>query len=99
MLEFSEIVFSNNTNASKECNICHYWYFLVRSFKYEPYLWNGCPDIMQKAMNFNDDYYFNRKKQIYFYYKRNKETILNRANDYYKNNNGKLREKARNKCR
>ena len=32
------------------------------------------------------------------YYKRNRETVLNRAN-YYKNNNERLREKARNKYR
>ena len=39
---------------SKECDICHYWYFLDKSFQYEPYLCNGCHDLMQKAMNFND---------------------------------------------
>ena len=44
----------NKTNASKECDICHYWYFLDKNFNYEPYLCNGCHDLMQKAMNFND---------------------------------------------
>ena len=28
--------------------------FLDKDFKYEPYLCNGCQDLMQKAMNFND---------------------------------------------
>ena len=28
--------------------------FLVKNFNYEPYLCNGCHDLMQKAMNFND---------------------------------------------
>ena len=28
--------------------------FLDKNFKYEPYLYNGCNDLMQKAMNFND---------------------------------------------
>ena len=41
-------------NASKECDICHYWYFLDKGYKYEPYLCNGCHDLMQKATNFND---------------------------------------------
>ena len=27
---------------------------LDKNFKYEPYLCNGCDDLMQKAMNFND---------------------------------------------
>ena len=44
----------DKTSASKECKICHYWYFLDKSFKYDPYLCNGCHDLMQKAMNFND---------------------------------------------
>ena len=38
----------------KECDIYHYWYFLDKIFNYEPYLCNGCHDLMQKAMNFND---------------------------------------------
>ena len=43
------------TNASKECDICHYWKFLDKNFKYKPYFCNGCHDLMQNAMNFNDD--------------------------------------------
>ena len=50
--DISEGIDINKTNASKECDICHYWYFLGKSFKYEPYLWNGCHDLVQKA-NFN----------------------------------------------
>ena len=44
----------NKTNASKECHICHYWYFNDIGFKYESYLCNGCHGLTQKAMNFND---------------------------------------------
>ena len=69
MLEYDRIYISegidiNKTNASKECNICHYWYFLDKSFKYEPYLCNGCHDLMQKAMNFNDVAVADIKKMI-----------------------------------
>ena len=53
-IDISEGIDINKTNASKECNICHYWYFLSKNFNYEPYLCNGCHDLMQKAMNFND---------------------------------------------
>ena len=38
----------------KKCDICHYWYLKDIGFKYEPYLCNGCHDLMQKAMIFND---------------------------------------------
>ena len=41
------------TNKSRECYICHYWYFLDKSFNYEKYLCNGCHDLVQKAMDFN----------------------------------------------
>ena len=33
------------------------------------------------------------------YYQRNRDVILNRAKDYYKNDNQRLREQARNKYR
>ena len=59
MLEYDRIDISkginiNETNASNECDIYHYWYLLDKGFKYEPYLCNGCHDLMQKAINFND---------------------------------------------
>ena len=44
----------NKTNLSKEYDICHYWYFKDTGFKYEPYLCNGCHDVMQKATSFNN---------------------------------------------
>ena len=53
-IDISECIDTNKTNASKECNIWHYWYFLDKNFNYEQYLCNGCHDLMQKAMNCND---------------------------------------------
>ena len=52
--DISEGSYVNKTNALKYCDICHYWYFLDKGFKFEPYLCNGCHDLMQKPMNFND---------------------------------------------
>ena len=59
MLEYdrigiSEEIDTNKTNASKQFDIFHYWYFQDIGFKYEPYLCNGCHDLMQKAISFND---------------------------------------------
>ena len=59
MLEYERIdipegIDVNKTNLSKECDICHYCYFKGIGFKYEPYLCNGCDDLMQKAMSFNN---------------------------------------------
>ena len=44
----------NKTGLWKECDICHYWYFKDIGFKYEPYLCNGCHNLLQKAMSFNN---------------------------------------------
>ena len=59
MLEYErtdiwERIYVNKTNFSKEFDNCHYWYFKDIGFKYEPYLCNGCHDLMQKAMSFNN---------------------------------------------
>ena len=53
-IDISEEIDINKTNASKERDIFHYRYFLDKNFNYEPYLCNGCHNLMQKAMNLND---------------------------------------------
>ena len=76
MIEYERIDISvgidvNNTNLSKECNICHYWYFKGIGFKYEPYLCNGCNDLMQKAVSFNNiviAYIKENAYRIHFWY-------------------------------
>ena len=40
-IDISEGIDVNKIGLSKECDICHYWYFKVIGFKYEPYLCNG----------------------------------------------------------
>ena len=53
-IDISEGIDINKTNASRECKICHYWYFKDVGFEYELYLCNGCHGLMQKAVSFND---------------------------------------------
>ena len=47
IIDISEGIDINKTNASKEYDICHYWYFLDKGSKYGRYLCNGCHDLMQ----------------------------------------------------
>ena len=59
MLEYNRIDISEGidvtkTSLSKECDICLFYYFKDIGFKYEKYLCNGCHDLMQKAMSFNN---------------------------------------------
>ena len=49
-IDISEGIDTNKTSASKECSISHYWYFLDKNFNYDPYLCNGCHDLMQKVL-------------------------------------------------
>ena len=53
-IDISEGIDFNKISASKKCDICHYYYFKNIGFKYEPYLCNGCHDLIQKTMSFND---------------------------------------------
>ena len=53
-IDISEGIDVDKTNLSKGCDICHYWYFKDIGFKYEPYFCNGCHDLMQKAMSFDN---------------------------------------------
>ena len=53
-IDISEGIDVNKTNLSKLCDICHYWYFKDIGFKYEPYLCNGCHDLMRTAMSLNN---------------------------------------------
>ena len=44
--DFSEGIIVKKKSASKECNTCHYWYFLDKGLKFH--------DLTQKAMNLDD---------------------------------------------
>ena len=57
MLEYDRINISEGidikkTNASKECKICHYWYFKDIGFKYELHLCKSCHSF--KAVSFDN---------------------------------------------
>ena len=49
-IDISEGIDVDKTNKSKECILCHYWYFLDKNFNYGPYLCDGCYNIMQNLL-------------------------------------------------
>ena len=55
----------NKTGESKECDICHYWYFLNKCFKFQPSLCNGCHDLLMMSMNLSDIAILNIKSADY----------------------------------
>ena len=77
-IDISEGIDVNKTSLSKECDIFHYWYFKDIGFKYEHYLCNGCHDLMQKAMNFDNVavvYVKGNACKVYFWYMRKDDAI------------------------
>ena len=53
-IDISEGIDINKTNQSKECDVFHYWYFLDKGFTFQPYVCNGCHDILMMSMNLSD---------------------------------------------
>ena len=53
-IDVSEGMDFNKTSALKECNTCHYWYFLNYSFKIQPNVCNRCRDLLMMSMNLSN---------------------------------------------
>ena len=60
MLEYDRIDLSEsidttrNKLVSRECSLCHFFYFLDKNFSYQKYLCNGCHDMSMKVISFNN---------------------------------------------
>ena len=48
-ISVSEGIDTNKTSLSKECMICHYWYFRDAGFKFELHACKKCHDILMTA--------------------------------------------------
>ena len=48
-IDISEEIDINKTSASKECMLCHYWYFKDGGYKFEPHVCNKCHDVLMTA--------------------------------------------------
>ena len=92
-IDISEVTDINKTSASNECDICHVWYFKGLGFKYEPYLCNGCRDLLQKAMSFTDVaivYIEGSAYKIHFWYMSKDDAISIISNSNLVNKKGVL---------
>ena len=54
-IAISERIDVDQVSSSKECNVCHYWYFLDEGFKFQPDVCNGCHDVL-KSINLDNIY-------------------------------------------
>ena len=53
-VDVSEPINTNSTDGSSECIICHYWYLFRINFIFQPTVCDGCYDMRQKFMSFDD---------------------------------------------
>ena len=63
-IDVSKAIDVNKTSASKECDICHYWYFLNYSFKFQPNVCNRCDDLLM-SINLSNTAILNIKGSDY----------------------------------
>ena len=61
-IDISEGIDVNKTSKSKECDICHYWCFLNKSFQF---VCNKCYDLLMMSMNLRDNAILNIKNADY----------------------------------
>ena len=70
LLQYERVVASegidiNKTSLSKECEVCHYWFFKDVGFKFEEHVCNGCHDLLTMAYSIRK--YSNiKRKRSYF---------------------------------
>ena len=60
-IDVSEGIDINKTNASKECELCHYWFFKDIGFKFEEHVCNKCHDLLAIAYSLKDIEILNAK--------------------------------------
>ena len=64
-IDVSKRIDVNKTRASKECDICHYWYFLNYSFKFQPNVCNKCHYLLMIWINLSNIAILNIKGSDY----------------------------------
>ena len=52
-IDVSEGFDDNSTSASKQCDVCHYWYFLNYNFKFQADVCTLCHDLLITSINFS----------------------------------------------
>ena len=58
-IDVSEGIDINKTRKLKDCDICHYRYFLDKGFKFQPNVCNECHDSLMMSMILSLYYYQN----------------------------------------
>ena len=64
-IDASEGIDINKSNKSKECMLCHFWYFKDTGFKFQPYVCTRCYDLSMMVYDLDDFMILNVKGVAY----------------------------------
>ena len=64
-IDVSQEIDVDKTSQSKECDICHNWYFLNKEFTFPLNVFNGCHDLLMIYMKLSDIAILNIKDADY----------------------------------
>ena len=66
-MDVSEGIDVNKTMTLKECDVCHYWFFLNYNFNFQPNVCNRFHDLLMMSVNLTDIAISNIKGSDYRY--------------------------------
>ena len=64
-IDFSERIDINKTSASKEYELCHYWFFKDIGFKFQEYVCNKCHDLLTIVYSLKNIAILNAKRDTF----------------------------------
>ena len=89
MLQYERIYISegidfDKSDKSKECMICHYWYFKDIGYKYEPRVCNKCHDLLTVVYDLKNFMILNIKSVDYrcYLFNMSRSDVINLLNNY-----------------
>ena len=73
----------NKSNKSRKCIICNYYYFLKVNFRFQSRVCDGCHDLLQTFISFDDVSIVSVKGNYYriYFWDMNKDEAINRMNN------------------
>ena len=91
-IDISERIDLNKLDISKECMICHYWYFKDIGYKYQPYACNKCHDLSMVVYDLKEFMILNIKGVEYrcYIFNMSKNDAINLLNNSVLDNKGVL---------
>ena len=89
-IDVSEGIDLNKSDKSKECMICHYWYFKNIDYKYQANVCNKCHDFSMVVYDLKDFMILNIKGVDYrcYIFNMNKNDAINLLNNSLLDNKG-----------